>query len=128
MINLIYLINFLECGHFCINYVLKKEKKPKNCSYEKCMMNLRLIRDVLKEYFEEVNWFKNVNIEEIDNRCVSMINVRGKYYHYVVIEKIKGDYVFYYDPLFLLLRKEKISKFKKKWTNLVCLYQEKSNC
>jgi len=128
MINFIYVINFLECGHFCIRYVLKKERKKVVCSYDKSMMNLKLIRDVLSEYFTDVIWYKNVSIDGINTRCLSMIKVRKKFYHYIVIEKVKRGYVYYYDPLFVFYRREKISKFSKKWTNMVCLYKEKSNC
>ena len=120
--NLYYLVNFLECGHFCIKYVLKKEKKKKTCTYNKSMMNLLLIQNVLKEYFSYVVWYKKINIDEIKFRCVSLIKVREKYYHYIVIERVNNEYVFYYDPLFLFIRRVKKEKFIKKWTNIACLY------
>lgn len=121
MINFYYLINFLECGHFCIKYILKKDNKKMICTYNKSMMNLRLIRDVLNEYYKEVIWYKNVNIDAINWRCISLIKIKEKYYHYIVIERIKGDYVYYYDPMFLFLRKKTKKKFIKKWSNLVCV-------
>ena len=120
MINFYYLINFLECGHFCIKYYLKKDKKKSVVFYDKQMMSLRLVRNVFKEYYKEVIWYKNVNIDEVNFRCISLIKVGKKYLHYIVIEKIKGDYVYYYDPLFLFLKKKRKNRFVKKWSSLVC--------
>ena len=121
MINFYYLINFLECGHFCVNYILKKDKIKPNCTYNKSMMSLRLIKDVLCEYYENVIWYKNVNIDEINSSCLSLIKIRNKYYHYIVIERVKQDFVYYYDPLFLFVRKKRKSKFNKKWSHMVCI-------
>ena len=123
MINFRYVINFLECGHFCLKYVLKKEKKKVVCCYKRAMMDLRLIREVLNEYFGKAVWYKNVNIDKINSRCFSLIKVGNRGYHYIVIERVKNGYVYYYDPLFVFLRKKRIDKFSKKWTNMVCLYR-----
>ena len=122
MINFYYVINFLECGHFSIKYFLRKDNKKAKVCYDTKMMSLRLTRNVLKEYYKEVVWYKNVNIDDIKNRCVSLIKVRNKYYHYIVIERVDKDVVYYYDPLFLFLRKKCKHKFIKKWSKLVCFY------
>ncbi len=120
MINFYYLINFLECGHFCIKYYLKKDKKKVKNVYDKTMMSLRLVRNVLKEYYGDVIWYKNVNLDEVNFRCISLIKVGKKGLHYVVIEKVRDGYVYFYDPLFIFLRKMKKERFKEKWSNLVC--------
>lgn len=120
MINVYYLINFLECGHFCIRYFLKKDNKKNVVFYSKQMMSLRLVRNVFKEYYKEVIWYKNASIDGINRRVVSLIKVGKKFFHYIVIERVDDRYVYYYDPLFLFVRKKKKEKFVKNWSNFVC--------
>ena len=121
MINFYYVINFLECGHFAIKYFLKKDKKKAKVCYDTKMMSLRLTRNALKEYYKEVIWYKNVNVDEVNSRCISLIKVGKKYFHYIVIEKVVGNKVYYYDPLFIGLRKKNKKKFLKRWSKLVCI-------
>ena len=39
-----------------------------------------------------------------------------------VIEKVKNNYVYYYDPIFLFIRRVKKKRFVKKWSKMVCVY------
>lgn len=131
VINFYYLLNFLECGHFCLRYVFKKEKIEPCVEYPKQMMSMRLLRDILKEYFEYVKCYKvEDGIEHfIDYRpFVTLIEKNGKYKHYVVVERIEDEYVFYYDPLFIKLRKKKVEYFNQIWSKECCFYFKKSNC
>lgn len=127
MLNLYYLCRYLECGHFCIKYVLKKDHIKSNVSYNGQLMSLGLVSRVLKEYYQNVNCYKVDNLEIIKSfsRCITLIKVRKKFFHYVVIEKIDNDFVFYYDPAFLFLKKVKIDKFYKKWSNYCCIFRKK---
>lgn len=123
MINFLYLINFLECGHFCIKYVLKKEKLENKVKYYKKMMSFALVKKVLKEYFEFVEVYKVSELIDLKDkgRIITIIK-KGKLLHYVVIEMIKNDIVYYYDPAFLFIRKKKISEFNTFWFNYCCFY------
>lgn len=124
MINFCYLFRFLECGNFCIRYILRKEKLKKKVRYNKQMMSIGLIKRVLKEYFLFVECYKAKNIEDLRKcgRFITMISFGKKRLHYVVVEKIVGDYVFYYDPMFLFLKKSKKEEFYKKWNKICCIY------
>ena len=124
MINFLYLFNFLECGHFCVKYILKKEGKKKNVDYCKRLMSLGLIKKVLKEYFDYCECYFVKNLEELKNkkRFLTVIKVRGKYLHYIVVEDISDKCVYYYDPFFCFLKRAEINKFKKKWANFCCFY------
>ncbi len=124
MINLFYIINFLECGHFCVLYILKKEKKKKKVSYTKEMMSMGLIKRVLMEYFSFVECYVAKELEDLKkcSRFITLIHLRKKRMHYVVVERFDNDYVYYYDPLFIYLKKMKKDKFKEKWTKYCCIY------
>ena len=123
MINFLYLFNFLECGHFCIKYILKKEKIKARAIYRRKMMSFALVKKVMKEYFCNVEVYKVSELESLSNkkRIITIIK-RGKFLHYVVIERIENNMIYYYDPLFLSLRKKKIGDFNRIWFNYCCFY------
>ena len=116
-----------ECGHFCINYTLKKDGIKKTIKYEKQFMSLDLVNQVLNHYYYKVNCYRVYHFENLSNlgRFITLVKIKNNRYHYVVVEKIKNGIVYYYDPLFVLIRKEKIDKFIKKWSHYCCLYQKK---
>ena len=124
MINLLYIFRFLECGHFCIRYILRKEKVKKKVEYHKQMMSMGLVKRVLSEYFSFVECYVAKSLEDLKKcgRFITMINLRKNKLHYVVIEKVENDYVYYYDPIFIFLRKLKKDKFNKKWCKYCCIY------
>ena len=129
MINLIYIFKFLECGKFCINYVLKKEKIKRRVKYNGVMMSLGLIKRVMKEYFDKVGCYElDKNKLPNKSRFITLLKYGHNYMHYVVVEKIENDLVYYYDPLFITLRKKKKEKFIKKWSGYCCFFSKKSNC
>ena len=127
MMNFWYLVKFLECGHFCIKYVLRKDKIKLNVSYCKQLMTIGLVARVLKEYYQSVEWYKVNNIEDLKNkgRFITLLKIRKNALHYIVVERIEDQYVYYYDPLFLFIKKAKINRFKSKWSNYCCLYIKK---
>ena len=63
-----------------------------------------------------------MNIDKINTRCVSLVKLGENKYHYIVIESIKNEIVYYYDPIFLFIRRVKKKKFIKKWSKMVCIY------
>lgn len=129
MLNLYYFFRFLECGHFCIKYVLKKDNIKLDVIYNKQLMSLGLVSRVLKNYYQDVTCFKAESIEDIIGlpRFITLIKISENKFHYVVIECIKDGYVFYYDPAFIGIRRVKFACFIKKWTFYCCLFK-KSKC
>lgn len=125
MINLWYVINFLQCGHFCVKYVLKKNGENKSLVYEKNMMSLGLIRRILKEYYKECECYLVGDLNDIkdEKNVITLIKVRNKFLHYIVILNVNERNVFFYDPLFLNKRKMKVEKFEKKWSKYCCIYK-----
>jgi ABC-type bacteriocin/lantibiotic exporter with double-glycine peptidase domain len=125
MLNLFYVFNILECGHFCLKYILKKDGIKLDVEYDKKMMSMGLIKRVLEEYYL-VECYQCSNLFFLPNRrFLTLIKVRGKYFHYVVVEKIENKQVFYYDPAFIGLRKIKKERFLKIWANYCCFYSKK---
>ena len=129
MINFLYLIKFLECGHFAICYILRKEKIKRKVKYNGILMSMGLVKRVMEVYFNCVSCYMIYDVNDIGNRrVISLLKIGKSRLHYIVIERVKKGYVYFYDPLFINLRKMKIKKFEKKWSNICCLYGEKSNC
>lgn len=127
MINLYYILKFYECGHFCINYLLKKDKIKKKVTYNKQMMSLGLIKRILKQYYARVECYYLEDILQLTNqgRVITLIKTYKNVLHYVVIEKVEKEYIFYYDPLFCFLRKKSKEKFIKKWSKYCCFVSKK---
>ena len=48
--------------------------------------------------------------------------------HYVVVERVDENNVYYYDPLFINKRKVKKEKFLQRWSGYCCFFNKKSNC
>lgn len=118
LVNLGYLFRPTCCGYYCLKYILGKVKCYK--SY----MSIKEISDVLKKYNYSCICVRVKGVEDIKFECISLIKVGENGFHYVVLKKIKGDYVFFYDPLFLFIRKMKVSVFCKKWSK-ICLFYTK---
>ena len=125
MLNLLYIFKFFECGHFCIKYILKKEKIKPKFKYYKKWMSLGLVKRVLGQYFNNVKCYKYEELDDLKNkkRFITLIKTKNKFFHYVVIEKIDKDKIYYYDPLFYNLRRVKLEKFNRYWYNYCCFYQ-----
>ena len=129
MLNFWYLLHFLECGHFCINYVLKTEGIRKRVVYSRAMMSLGLVKRVLLEYFREVKCIECGNLNLLRNeKFITLLRYGKRYYHYVVVVSLDKNYVCYYDPMFLGVRRKKVNRFVKSWSGYCCLFKEKSNC
>lgn len=124
MVNFYYLLRCLECGHFCINYLLKKDKIKRKVVYNRQMMSFYLVKKVLEEYYK-VTCFRCGDISQIKQRCLTLVRVKNKWLHYVVIERVSEDYVYYYNPAFLNIKKSKKSSFLKKWAYVGCFCEKK---
>ena len=113
-----------ECGHFCIRYVLKKDKKKLNVYYEKQFMSMQLVCNVLKEYYPNVKCYRVTDLRKLEGkrRFITLLSVGKNRYHYVVVEKIENGMVFYYDPAFLFLKKDNLKKFSNKWSHYCCFF------
>ena len=125
MINPVYFFKYLECGGFCIKYILKQDKKKLDVEYNPRLMPFGLIKRVLEEYYL-VKCYRVNRLKYLENgRCLTLVRVRNKFNHYVVIKKIENGMVYFYDPAFLFTRKFKEEKFKKVWINCCCFYLKK---
>lgn len=125
MINFFYIFKHLECGGFCVKYIFKKDRIKPNIEYNPKLMSLGLIKRVLQEYYVVKCYVVN-NIKLLNNgNCLTLIRVRKKFLHYIVIKYIKNDVIYFYDPAFLVIRKMNIEKFKKIWVNYCCFYIKK---
>ena len=61
---------------------------------------------------------------ELKSPVISMIQNHG-FFHYIVIEKIKNDYVFYYDPINGRI-KIKLNQFKEKYAGVIIACEKTS--
>ena len=92
-------------------------------------MSLNLVCKILRHYYPKVECYRVNNLKNIlgTKRVLTLIQIRKKYNHYIVVEKIKNNRIFYYDPLFIGIRKMKLDKFEKVWVKCCC-FIKKSNC
>lgn len=118
MLNLLFLFTPGRCGYFCLKYVLKR--RIKNEAY----MSMYKIKEVLNKYGYYCVGMKLKNICDIKRGCITLIKSGKESYHYIVIKEVRNNFVFYYDPLFINVRKKKITKFIEKWSN-ICLFYTK---
>ena len=130
MLNLRYVFSLLECGHFCIRYVLKNDGKKVNRGYCRKLMSLGLVKRVLKEYYRRVDCYVVNDIFSVvdKGKFITLIKGRRDNLHYVVVVNVKGDYVYYYDPAYIGIRKSKVSRFVEKWSHYCCFYSDNGNC
>lgn len=82
------------------------------------------VKEVLTEFDYYCVCLKVNGVENIHKKCVTLIDGKRNFKHYVVIEKVAGGYVYFYDPLFLFVRKKKIEDFYKSWSK-ICLFYTK---
>lgn len=120
MINLFYLFRFNTCGYYCLKYILKKVKVV-----NKKYMSLYEIGNILKSRGYFYNAYKNICLDEVKDECITLLKVNDFSYHYIVLKCVTLKYVYYYDPLFLFVRKKKRVKFEKKWFNTCLFYYKK---
>lgn len=119
MINLGYLFSFGKCGCYCLKYVFKKTISCKKRNMSLCEMSLLLKENGYDCFCCRVNEICDIFLE-----CISLVKVNKSKLHYVVLKKIVGKYIYYYDPLFLFVRKKKIDVFVRKWSK-ICLFYTK---
>ncbi len=75
----------------------------------------------LESFEGEFNSLKNLNIEE---PIISIIK-QNDIYHYVIITKIKGNRIYYYDPIFGKVT-QTLSSFEKIFQNIIILVTKTS--
>ena len=118
LVNLRFIFNPGSCGYFCLRYILKKQIKKE--SY----MSLWRVKEILSNDNYYCSCLRLETIYDLKRECLTLINTGGNSKHYVVIKKVAKNKIWYYDPLFLFLRKKKIGRFVKKWSN-ICLFYTK---
>lgn len=119
MINFGYLLRKGSCGYYCLKHILKRVK----CC-EKRYLSLYKISEILKNNSYGCVSVRLNNVDDILFECLTLLKVNSISYHYVVLKRIKGKNIYYYDPLFLFVRKMKVNKFEKRWGK-VCLFYTK---
>ena len=88
-------------------------------------MSLGLVARVLEEYYQRVECYEVGDISLVKERCITLLNVGKNKKHYVVVERISDDYVYYYDPFYFGTRKLKKEKFIVKWSGYCCFASKK---
>jgi len=118
MINIGYVFHPSSCGYYCLRYIIKR-CKIKRIGY----MSLYDLKEVLLRYNYYCFCCRVKELNNIKSECISMINIKNSY-HYVVVKCVNDKYVWFYDPLFLFIRKVKKEKFIRKWSK-ICLFFRK---
>ena len=60
------------------------------------------------------------SLENVKRECVTLMFTKTNF-HYIVIKQVTCSHVYFYDPLFLFVRKMKKDRFLKKWSK-ICLF------
>lgn len=118
MINLRFIFSIGSCGFFCLRKIVKKRIKIER------YISLDRIKTILNDNGYSCYCVRVNDINMIENECLSVIKNKDNSFHYVVIKGIVNNKICYYDPLFVNLRKVRISSFLKKWTNICLLYKK----
>jgi len=118
MINLRYVLHFSSCGYFCLKHIEKKGNFKR-----KGYMSLYEMKEQLVKHNYYCMCVRVKGFDGIKGKCVTLLNLKNSF-HFVVIEKVEDDFIYFYDPLFLFVRKVKKSKFYKKWSK-ICLFYKK---
>ena len=116
--NLRFLLSPGSCGWFCIRYITKKRIR----------MDFYLSLYAVKEKLMKLGYYcscvKIIDIRFVKEECLTLVK-RGKSgLHYIVVKKICGDYIYYYDPLFVFVVKRKLDVFLRNWSNVCLLYKK----
>lgn len=119
MINLNYVFRPGYCGYYCLKYILGKVKCRK-----KNYLSLYDFKDILIGNGYGCICVRINKLDDVLFECVSLVKVNKVSYHYIVLKKKDNKYVYFYDPLFLFIRKMKIGEFYKKWSK-ICLFYTK---
>ena len=118
MFNLRFIFSVGSCGFFCLRRIMKKSV---NCER---YISLDKIKNILNANGYSCYCVKVRDIKAINRECLSVLKNRDNSFHYIVIVSVSDNRVIYYDPLFVNLRKVKISSFLKKWANICLLYKK----
>ena len=115
MFNLRFILNPGSCGWFCLRFILKKNIK------KKFYLSFYDMKSILNEEGYYCSCLRVKNLENIKGRCVSLIKNGEKEFHFVIILKVIKGVVYFYDPLYVGVRKKSVDSFSKKWM-FMCLF------
>lgn len=118
MFNFKFIFSPGSCGYFCLKKIVKSKIN------KEFYINLYRAKVVLNDAGYYCICLKVRDINLIKKQCLSLVRSGRDELHYVIIKKVNKGCVYYYDPLYVFLRKEKINKFIKKWSN-ICLFYTK---
>lgn len=79
-------------------------------------------KEILNKFGYYCSCLKINDVENVDCQCLSLIKSDKRSLHYVVIINVKKGCVYYYDPLFVNIKKKKIVEFVKKWSGICLIY------
>ena len=115
LFNVRFIFSPGSCGWFCLRFILKKKVE------KKCYLSLLEMKKILNKNNYCCVCIKIFELKDVFCECLTLIKNK-KDYHYVVLKKVEKGYVFFYDPLFISLRKKKASWFAPKWCNFCLIY------
>ena len=85
-------------------------------------MSLYDIKEKLSENGYYCSCLKICNIFDIELECISLIKSSKDSLHVIVIIRVEGKYIYYYDPLYVFVKKELVDNFLLKWSHICLLY------
>lgn len=84
-------------------------------------ISLYRIKEILMDNNYYCSCFNVRDIDEVKGECLTLIGNGESIMHYIIIKRIDCKYVYFYDPLFIGIRRWKKHKFVSKWSN-ICLF------
>ena len=116
--NLKFIFSPGSCGCFCLRYILKKKIVKQR------YISIWKMKEIISSNGYYCSCLKLKFVTDIKGECLSLLETKNKGMHYIVIKKITKGKIYYYDPLFLVMRKKKIEYFIEKWSG-ICLFYTK---
>lgn len=118
MINLSYLFHPSSCGYYCLKKIVKKGRFKRGGYMSLYEIKCELIKNNYYCFCCRVK-----DLDNVKGECFTLLNTKTNF-HYVIIKRINNHFVYFYDPLFLGVRRIKKDKFIRKWSK-ICLFYKK---
>jgi len=116
MFNLNFILSPGSCGYFCLRHILKKKIK------KEFYLSLHRVKEILSERGYSCLCLKIYDIKFIKKEYLTLVKSSDNSLHYIVVKKVKKGYVYFYDPLFVFVRRKKIANFLQIWSKICLIY------
>lgn len=116
MLNLKFILSPGSCGYFCLRYITRKKVS------KDCYMSIYKIKEILNNHGYYCSCLKIYRIDDVYSECLTLIKSGKRENHFIVIKKIDNKFVYFYDPLYIGVRKKRKENFVKKWLRICLIY------